>query len=61
MLRSFIDDQYSKFDVKWRKSIVSLLFLWFQCENQVEDMEDTILEMFAEEGENRDVELCSKR
>jgi len=35
--------------------------LKFYCENQVEDMEDTILEMFAEEGENRDVELCSKR
>jgi len=35
--------------------------LKFYCENQVEDLEDTILEMFAEEGENRDVELCSKR
>ena len=37
------------------------MILWFQCENQVEDLEDTILEIFAEEGENRDIELCSQR
>jgi len=35
--------------------------LKFYCENQVEDLEDTILEMFAEEGENRDIELCSQK
>ena len=33
----------------------------FQCENIVEDLEDTILEAFATEGENRDIELCSKK
>ena len=34
---------------------------YFQCENIVEDKEDTLLEMFATEGENMDIELCSKR
>jgi len=31
------------------------------CENIVEDQEETLLEMFATEGENMDIELCSKR
>lgn len=31
------------------------------CENQVEDLEDIIFELFAEDGENRDIELCSNR
>jgi len=35
--------------------------LKFYCENIVEDLEDTILEEFATEGENRDIELCSKK
>jgi len=35
--------------------------LKFYCENQVEDLEDIIFEMFAEDGENRDIELCSNR
>jgi len=35
--------------------------LKFYCENQVEDLEDTILAMFAEEGENKDIELCSQK
>jgi len=35
--------------------------LKFYCENQVEDLEDIIFELFAEEGENRDIELCSNR
>jgi len=35
--------------------------LKFYCENQVEDLEDIILDIFAEEGENRDIELCSKK
>jgi len=35
--------------------------LKFYCENQVEDLEEAILEMFATEGENQDIELCSKR
>jgi len=35
--------------------------LKFYCENQVEDLEETILEMFATDGENQDIELCSKR
>ena len=60
MLRS-LDDQYSKFEVKCRQSLDNWQNPWFQCENQVEELEDTILEMFAEEGENRDIELCSKR
>jgi len=35
--------------------------LKFYCENIVEEMEETLLEMFATEGENQDIELCSKR
>jgi len=35
--------------------------LKFYCENQVEELEDIIFTLFAEEGENRDIELCSKR
>jgi len=35
--------------------------LKFYCENQVEDLEDIIFELFAEDGENRDIELCSNR
>jgi len=35
--------------------------LKFYCENIVEDQEETLLEMFATEGENMDIELCSKR
>jgi len=35
--------------------------LKFYCENIVEDQEETLLEIFAEEGENMDIELCSKR
>jgi hypothetical protein len=33
----------------------------FQCENIVEDQEETILQLFAEEGKDMDIELCSKR
>lgn len=35
--------------------------LKFYCENQVEELEDIIFELFAEDGENRDIELCSNR
>jgi len=35
--------------------------LKFYCENLVEDLEEVITEIFAEEGENRDIEFCSKR
>jgi len=35
--------------------------LKFYCENIVEDQEETLLEIFASEGENMDIELCSKR
>eukprot|EP00092_Neocalanus_flemingeri_P005998 GFUD01006460.1.p1 GENE.GFUD01006460.1~~GFUD01006460.1.p1 ORF type:complete len:201 (-),score=51.33 GFUD01006460.1:649-1251(-) len=35
--------------------------LKFYCENIVEDLEDTLLELFAAETENMDIELCSKR
>jgi len=35
--------------------------LKFYCENIVEDQEDHIMEIFAQEGENMDIELCSKR
>jgi len=35
--------------------------LKFYCENIVEEMEETLLEMFATEAENQDIELCSKR
>lgn len=35
--------------------------LKFYCENIVEDQEETLLEMFSTEGENMDIELCSKR
>jgi len=35
--------------------------LKFYCENQVEDLEDIIFSLFTEEGDNRDIELCSKR
>jgi len=31
------------------------------CENIVEDQEETLLQIFAEEAENMDIELCSKR
>ncbi len=38
------------------------LFLFPQCENIVEDQEDTIMELFAKENmENLDIEFCSKR
>jgi hypothetical protein len=40
----------------------SSLFLFPQCENIVEDQEDTIMELFAKENmENLDIEFCSKR
>jgi len=35
--------------------------LKFYCENIVEEKEEDILEMFAKDGENMDIELCSKR
>jgi len=35
--------------------------LKFYCETIVEDMEETITEIFAQEGENMDIEMCSKR
>lgn len=35
--------------------------LKFYCENIVEDQEENILQLFAKEGENMDIELCSKR
>jgi len=35
--------------------------LKFYCENIVEDAEDDIMELFATEQENLDIELCSKR
>lgn len=35
--------------------------LKFYCENIVEDQEETILQMFAKEGKDMDIELCSKR
>jgi len=35
--------------------------LKFYCENIVEDQEETILELFAKEGDNMDIELCSRR
>jgi hypothetical protein len=35
--------------------------LKFYCENIVEDQEETILELFAKEGDNMDIEFCSKR
>jgi len=35
--------------------------LKFYCENIVEDQEETLLQMFATEGEDQDIELCSKR
>jgi len=35
--------------------------LFLKCENIVEEMEETLLEMFATEAENQDIELCSKR
>jgi len=37
--------------------------LKFYCENIVEDMEEVIMEMFAEEAvdNNRDIDFCSKR
>ena len=33
----------------------------FQCENIVEDQEEAILELFATEGQDMDIELCSRR
>merc|ERR1712227_904569 len=33
--------------------------LKFYCENIVEDQEEAILEMFATEGQDMDIELCS--
>ena len=33
----------------------------FQCENIVEDQEETILQLFAQEAQDMDIELCSKR
>lgn len=33
----------------------------FQCENIVEDQEETILQLFAKESPDMDIELCSKR
>jgi len=33
----------------------------FQCENIVEDQEETILDLFSKEGTNLDVEFCSKK
>lgn len=35
--------------------------LKFYCENIVEDQEETILQLFAEEGKDMDIEFCSKR
>lgn len=35
--------------------------LKFYCETIVEDMEETITDIFAKEGENMDIEMCSKR
>jgi len=35
--------------------------LKFYCENIVEDLEETLLEIFADEGENMDIKLCSER
>jgi len=35
--------------------------LKFYCENIVEDQEEAILEMFATEGQDMDIELCSRR
>jgi len=35
--------------------------LKFYCENIVEDQEETIYELFSTEGENMDIEFCSKR
>ena len=37
------------------------LIYQFQCENIVEDQEEAILEMFATEGQDMDIELCSRR
>lgn len=56
-------------DIVSYSKVVPIIINWreeywlniFQCENQVEDLEDTILEIFAEEGENRDIELCAQR
>ena len=35
--------------------------MFMQCENIVEDAEDDIMELFAQEREDMDIELCSKR
>jgi len=35
--------------------------LKFYCENIVEDQEEAILELFATEGQDMDIELCSRR
>jgi len=35
--------------------------LKFYCENIVEDQEENILQLFAKEGKDMDIELCSKR
>jgi len=35
--------------------------LKFYCETIVEDMEETITDIFAKEGDNMDIEMCSKR
>lgn len=40
---------------------ISLNPMFMQCENTVEVAEDDIMELFAQEREDMNIELCSKR